>query len=122
MMRESIRWLSLEEVQVIHQVILQLDGGRRGVRDQDALVNLLERAPTERLSVSLFRQAAAYCYDIVRTKPFVDANKRTGLVAALTFLELNDRWPSIGEDLAFDLVILIERGRLTETELAEHFR
>jgi hypothetical protein len=43
-------------------------------------------------------------------------------VAALTFLELNDRWPSIGEDLAFDLVILIERGRLTETELAEHFR
>ena len=94
MNRETIRWLTLEEVTMMHDVILKLDGGRRGIRKPDALQAALERPLIERVSVSLFRQAAAYCYDIVRTKPFIDGNKRTGMMAALTFLELNDRWPS----------------------------
>jgi death on curing protein len=122
MNRDTIRWLSLEEVTMIHDVILKLDGGRRGVRKPEMLLAALERPMIERVSVSLFRQAAAYCYDIVRTKPFIDGNKRTGMMVALTFLELNERWPSLDEDAAFELTLMLERGRLTEDDLAAYFR
>jgi death on curing protein len=122
MNRDTIRWLNLEEVTMIHDVILKLDGGRRGVRKPEMLQAALERPMIERVSVSLFRQAAAYCYDIVRTKPFIDGNKRTGMMAALTFLELNERWPSLDEDAAFELTLMLERGRLTEDDLAAYFR
>ena len=33
--------------------------------------------------------AAAYAFGIARNHPFVDGNKRTALVSAFTFLELN---------------------------------
>jgi len=33
--------------------------------------------------------AAAYLFHFVRNHPFVDGNKRTGVVAALVFLEMN---------------------------------
>jgi death on curing protein len=122
MNRDTIRWLTLEEVTMIHDVILKLDGGRRGVRKPEMLQSALDRPMIERVSVSLFRQAAAYCYDIVRTKPFIDGNKRTGMMTALTFLELNERWPSLDEDAAFELTLMLERGRLTEDDLAAYFR
>lgn len=34
--------------------------------------------------------AAAYLFHIIRDHPFVDGNKRTGLIAAIVFLALND--------------------------------
>lgn len=38
---------------------------------------------------SLFAMAAAYLFHIVSNHPFVDGNKRAGLLAAQVFLELN---------------------------------
>ena len=38
---------------------------------------------------SLFDLAAAYCVGIVRNHSFVDGNKRTGLLAAVAFLDRN---------------------------------
>jgi death on curing protein len=110
MNRDTIRWLTLEELTMIHDVVLKLDGGRRGIRKPEMLQAALDRPMIERVSVSLFRQAAAYCYDIVRTKPFIDGNKRTGMMAALTFLELNERWPTLDEDAAFELTLMLERS------------
>ncbi|MBC7343566.1 MAG: type II toxin-antitoxin system death-on-curing family toxin [Clostridia bacterium] len=37
----------------------------------------------------LFTMAAAYAFHIRKKHPFIDRNKRTALVSALVFLELN---------------------------------
>ena len=44
--------------------------------------------------------AAAYAYHLCQNHPFIDGNKRTGLAAALVFLELNG------------ITVLDPRGRL----------
>ena len=40
-------------------------------------------------STRVFLMAAAYAFHIAEGQPFIDGNKRTGLNAALVFLELN---------------------------------
>jgi death-on-curing protein len=37
----------------------------------------------------IFRMAAAYAFHIAENQPFIDGNKRTGLNAALVFLDIN---------------------------------
>ena len=55
------------------------------------------------LHEDLFASAAAYAFHIAEGQPFLDGNKRTGLNAALVFLELNGRTvddPGIGDTRA----------------------
>ncbi len=40
--------------------------------------------------------AAAYAFHVAQNQPFVDGNKRTGLAAALVFLDLNGWWTPRG--------------------------
>lgn len=85
-------WLALPLVHTLHAETLSQFGGSAGVRDEGLLESALGKpqnvfAYAE--APSLFRLAAAYCSGIVRNHPFVDGNKRTGLLAARAFLFLN---------------------------------
>jgi len=55
----------------------------------------------------LAQQAALLLCGIAETQPFVDGNKRTALVVALTFLEINGYVVDLSEDelvqLMFDI-------------------
>ena len=54
---------------------------------------------------TIFHQAAAYLYFILKNHPFVDGNKRTALATAVTFLEWNDRiFSPFNEDEVFDFI------------------
>lgn len=61
------------------------------MRSRDALEGAVGRpasyAHYERADLAL--QAAVLAHGIAETQPFVDGNKRTALVAMLTFLEIN---------------------------------
>ncbi len=43
----------------------------------------------EYLHQDIFEMAAAYAFHIAENQPFLDGNKRTALVYALTFLDIN---------------------------------
>ncbi len=89
-MREPT-WVDLEVVLAIDDAQIAEHGGQAGVRDQGLLVSALAR-PRNALAygeLSLARLAAAYAFGISRNHPFVDGNKRTSLVVAEVFLELN---------------------------------
>jgi death-on-curing protein len=91
--RELPDFLSVVEVLFLHEEQLARYGGGTGIRD----IGLLESAVaqpqatfgSEYLHADLFQMAAAYAFHIAQNQPFVDGNKRTGLVAALVFLDLN---------------------------------
>jgi len=86
------RWLTARVAMAIHNQAIALVGGAPGIRDQGLLESALERPHNLAAygdAPDMFDLAAAYCVGIIRNHPFVDGNKRTGYLAAHTFLELN---------------------------------
>jgi death-on-curing protein len=72
-------------------------------------------------NADLALQAAILAHGIAETQPFIDGNKRTALVAMLTFLEINGcRLPATDPELA-DWIISLSGGTTPES-LAETIR
>ena len=86
------RWLTRQMVEAFHQESLARFGGASGVRDEGLLESALAR-PQNRAAYeddpAIFALAADYCFGIVHNHPFVDGNKRAGLLSARVFLALN---------------------------------
>src|SRR5260221_5108043 len=87
-------FLNVEEVIDYHTNMINEFGGAHGIRDMGLLISAVEMAKAtmfgEHLHVTVFDKAAAYLFHIVCNHPFIDGNKRTGTVAALTFLAANN--------------------------------
>ena len=86
------RWLSLDLVLVLHREVVSRFGGSEGVRDMRLLESALDRPKnllTYGQAPSLFDLAASYATGIVKNHPFLDGNKRTGLLSARAFLFSN---------------------------------
>jgi len=84
-------WIDREDVLAIHDMMLAQHGGMVGLRDAGLLESGLNR-PRQIFTYekpSLHQLAAAYAHGIVQNHPFLDGNKRTGFMAAATFLEVN---------------------------------
>ena len=118
------RWLSKRAVLAIHAEQLAEHGGAPGIRDE-RLLDLALARPLQRAAYAepdAADLAASYGDGIVSNHPFVDGNKRTGFVAAGTFLLLNGRTFEASEA---DVVTTFEQlaaGDLTEQQLANWFR
>src|SRR6185295_695065 len=86
-------FLDVDDVLAIHDEALAAFGGSAGVRDAGLLASAAAM-PTatfggELLHEDLFAMAAAYAFHIAQNQPFVDGNKRTAILAAIVFLDLN---------------------------------
>jgi death on curing protein len=85
-------WLSKKLIQTLHAESLHRFGGASGIRDEGLLESALDRprnvyAYNE--GASLFELAATYAHGLIKNHPFVDGNKRAGLLAARAFLFRN---------------------------------
>lgn len=115
-------FLTLEDVLFLHEEGLARYGGSGGVRD----IGLLESAVAvpqatfegRFVHADLFAMAAAYAFHIAQNQPFVDGNKRTGLAAALVFLDLNGVEIRDPEGLLYQAMIDLAEKRLDKDGLA----
>ncbi len=84
-------WLDEQIILTIHSKLLARFGGLEGIRDKGLLESALGRASQlfHYESPDLFNLAAIYAHGIVKNHPFLDGNKRTGFMAAYTFLRAN---------------------------------
>ena len=84
-------WVPLAAVIAIHDRQIARHGGAPGMRDR----SLLEAGCARPLNQAAYgtptlpELAAAYAYGIAKAHAFVDVNKRTAFVTAVTFLRLN---------------------------------
>lgn len=62
----------------------------------------------------LFELAAAYLYGIVRNHPFSDGNKRTGFLAAFSFLILNGFLIEASQADVVAFVLAVAAGEIDE--------
>jgi death-on-curing protein len=115
------KWLTLPMVLAIHDESLAAFGGAAGVRDPALLESALAR-PRNRWhyepDASLAHLAAAYAYGIVRNHPFVDGNKRAGLLAVQAFLYLNDMRFDPEQVEEVRIFLALAAGELSEEGLA----
>ena len=56
--------------------------------------------------------AAAYLYHLVQNHPFVDGNKRVGLITALVFLAGNGISTTVAHSTLYDLTIDVASGQI----------
>jgi death on curing protein len=61
-------------------------------------------------------KAAALLQSITRNHALIDGNKPLGLAATIAFLGVNGRSLTLSEDEAYDLVIAVATGELSEVE------
>ena len=118
-------WVLKQAVLAFHDESLAEHGGLAGVRDMGLLESALAR-PQNLLAYSeeepsLCRMAAAYAYGLASNHPFVDGNKRTAFITALTFLRLNGLRVT-GEMTERYLVFYgLAEGTVSESQLAAWF-
>ncbi len=117
-------FLSRETVDLIHEASLQAFGGADGVRDDNALESALAQPMHEHFyrQADLYQIAAAYAFHIAENQPYIDGNKRTGLLSALNFLVENGVASDQPVPEFYDAMIAIAEKRLDKAGLAEIFR
>jgi death-on-curing protein len=120
-MRQPI-WIGLLEALVLHDLQLVAFGGAEGVRDRGALESALAR-PRNLLAYgkkrpSLAQLAATYAFGIIKNHPFLDGNKRTALVVAFTFVDVNGVEMNASEEDAYRVFMDLAAGQMSEGELA----
>jgi death-on-curing protein len=118
----KVVFLTLDEVLALHADQIDQYGGSLGLRDVGLLESALA-APAATfggryLHGSLHEMAAAHLFHLVRDHPFVDGNKRIGLMVMLAFLGLNGLRLEAGEDDLTDLVLRTAEGQITKAEIA----
>ncbi|MBC2603002.1 type II toxin-antitoxin system death-on-curing family toxin [Puniceicoccus vermicola] len=115
-------WLSEESIHAIHHLSVSRFGGTDGLRDDAALSKSLQR-PLQHFSYAepkptLFELAAIYGSAIVKSHPFLDGNKRTGFMAAYSFLGINGYQLTACEEEAAVQILALADSRLSDAELA----
>ncbi|EKD96250.1 MAG: hypothetical protein ACD_24C00124G0001 [uncultured bacterium] len=103
-----MKYLSIEEILILHEYQINTYGGKAGIQDLRMLESAVFRPQTtfdgKDLYETVFEKAVALLFSIIKNHPFVDGSKRTGLHAAITFLELN------GHDIAATDSKLVKLG------------
>lgn len=96
-------------------------GGHPGIRDRGLLASALARPQNKSAyqKESVFNLAAAYAAGIIFNHPFIDGNKRTGFLAACTFLYLNGWNLSAPEAEAVDAVLALAVREMDEANFAQ---
>ncbi|MBA3723096.1 MAG: type II toxin-antitoxin system death-on-curing family toxin [Parachlamydiaceae bacterium] len=121
-----MKYLTLEEVLELHDVLIEKFGGLKGVRDVNLLISAIETPKAtmfdEDLYPSVYEKAAAYLYHIVQNHPFNDGNKRTGFGVSYLFLRAN-KVSIIFDDIEYeDLVVEVAKGNITKEQITYFFQ
>jgi death-on-curing protein len=125
-----MRYLTVDEVLVIYEGVMQRSGGAIGIRDLGALESAVAQPRMAfggaDLYPSLSEKATALGFSLIQNHPFVDGNKRTGHAATEVFLILNGYEIHATEDEQYDAIMAVAAGQMKRETfaawLANHIR
>lgn len=122
----NINYLSLDEIIAIHFDQIEKYGGSHGIRDLDLLLSALARPKASfggfELYPNIFKKVASLIHSLILNHPFVDGNKRTGVVSAARFLYTNEyKLTSTKQDL-LNLALKIANKKLDIGEISVWFK
>lgn len=122
-MKEPV-WLLKAWALAAHESLIAEFGGANGIRDEERMLAAIER-PRQAFSYGVtdfFDLAASYAHAIIQGHPFVDGNKRTGILSAIVFLELNGHSFHIPESEVVHNTLTLASRESTGEDLARWLR
>ena len=119
-MTVEVRYLSLNEILLIHDHAICEFGGSFGLMSPGQLEASIE-APRqtmfgEELYPDLFSKAAILFYLLVMNHPFIDGNKRTAALALIEFLERNGYTLNATNDELYQFTVNVASSVLGKEE------
>jgi death-on-curing protein len=115
--------LSGEHIKALHKLLIAETGGMNGMRDEglfeSAIQSPFQTFSGEYLYKSIEMKAARLCYSLIKNHPFVDGNKRIGVLVMLTFLELNGITFACTDDDLIKIGLEIAEGSMDDAALMD---
>jgi death-on-curing protein len=113
--------IDINEVEKIHDILIENFGGAKGVRDKGALESAINRPyqtfDGQELYPSPIDKAAAIFESLISNHPFVDGNKRTAYVLMRLVLKESKMDIDLTQDQKFDFVIKAAKGEFTYEQI-----
>jgi len=119
------KWVTRQQVEFIHDAVIEMGGGSHGLRDAALLESALARPQNQHAygETDTFQLAASYAEAISRNHAFVDGNKRTAFYVAVDFLEQNEFQLQAAKGVEHvQMMEQLGQGKITRDQAAAHLQ
>ena|SRR5688500_7435113 len=115
--------ITLQEVESIHEILIEKFGGSRGTRDRGILESAINRPYQTFDQTELYPlpvdKAAAVFESIISNHPFVDGNKRTAYVLMRLILRQYNLDILANQNEKYDFVMSAAKGEIKYDQIKE---
>ena len=113
--------LTKKQIVEMHEMLIEYTGGMKGIKNQalldSAINNPFQTFMGEELYPTMQKKAASLCYGLINNHALHDGNKRIGVLAMLTFLELNGIAIDCDDEELIDLGLSIASGKYDQNDI-----
>ena len=115
--------LSKEQILNLHSQLIKKFGGIDGVRDEGLLESALNNSYGVYFGLENYptveEKAARLAYSLTKNHPFLDGNKRIGVLIMLVFLEINKMELTYSDEQLTDLGLKIAASLKSYEDILE---
>lgn len=108
---QNPRFVTIEEVIMIHDNQVESFGGSLGIRDYGLLESAVFQPQAsfngQLLHPDIYSQAAAYLYHLTMNYPFIDGNKRTAFAVTDVFIRINQYSLNLNDQEVYEMMIKV---------------
>ena len=107
-------------VLILHTKLILQFGGLDGIRDEDLLESALARPKNLKAygkNLTALHLGASLAFGIIQNHPFIDGNKRVGMVLCELMLRKSGHTLTATEEEKYVIFINVAAGKITEEEL-----
>ena len=110
-----------ENILSIYEILTLKTGGTVGIKDEGLLISALE-VPYQTfggidLFPSVLEKGVRLGFGLVSNHPFIDGNKRIGILIMLVYLELNGFSIDFTDDEVIDMALGVASGKYNYNDL-----
>ena len=118
-----MRFLTLKEILILHNKLIETSGGSKGIRDINNLKSAIAQPfmtfDGKYLYESIIDKAIALGFSLIMNHPFIDGNKRIGHAAMEIFLFLNGYELNAKQAEQERIILDLASGKLNREKFAK---
>lgn len=116
-----MKYLSVRQILMLHDALIQTSGGSNGLRDESFLDSAvfapIQTFDGKDLYPTLIDKASRLAFGLITNHPFIDGNKRIGTHAMLVLLAINGLELEYNDEDLIEVILQVAAGELSEVLL-----
>lgn len=118
-----MKYPTLDDILAMYEAMMQRYGGTKGIRSPELLDSALNSPLAtfggQDLYPTLFDKAACLAYGLIQNHPFVDGNKRIGMLAGVTLLRMNGYTLHVTQEEFERVALAVAAGEMGVQDLSD---